>query len=281
MPMHCSSEEKAVWKLIYFQLPQKVTEHGIGMLLGNYVLFPGTEANLPQCFDFLLPSTCGNTQQFADIQGLQRTERDRRDRKFKGHYQDSVPCSTAERTATLARARQRQTLGKILPQCTSKQEVNSSYHLEVMVAIGGFHPSHPNNESPTTNILQHMQITMPTEEQLPQQSELQKLLLLWEVRKSGVLQENSTDTNAVAHLVPVVTVADISVRPVTWASVLVPVSLFALNTSLFKDLDITDLHKIVPVLRGGGGEVRVESIHQQDKGKCPWAHSLRVVSTRI
>lgn len=74
------------------------------------------------------------------------------------------------------------------------------------------------------------------------------------------------DTNAVAHLVPVVTAADISVRPVTPASILVAVSLFALNASLFKDLDVTDLHKIVPVLRGGGGEVRVESINQQDKG---------------
>lgn len=128
---------------------------------------------LPQCFPFLLPSTCGNTQHSADIQGLQRIGRDR---KFKGHYQDSVTCSTAERTATHAQARQRQTLGKTLPQCTSKQ-VNSSYHLEVMVAIGGFHSSHPKNEYPIINILQHIQITMPTEEQLLQQTELQKLLL--------------------------------------------------------------------------------------------------------
>lgn len=98
---------------------------------------------LPQCFDFLLPSTCGNTQHFADTH-----------RKFKGHYQDSIPCYMAERTATHARARQRQTLGKFSHSALwNEKSVQVDLHLEVMVAIGGFHPSHPKNESPSINIL--------------------------------------------------------------------------------------------------------------------------------
>lgn len=150
MLMHCSSEEKAVWKWIYFWLPQKVTERGTGMLCGKPRFVPWSRSK-----SFYLNASISSCLQLVVTLSTLQTYVQRA-RKSKGHYQDSIPGSMVERIAAPAQARQRQTLGEFSAlyfKVRIPQKVNSSYLLDVMVAIGGFHPSHPKNESPSINSL--------------------------------------------------------------------------------------------------------------------------------
>lgn len=80
-----------------------------------------------------------------------------RARKSEGHYQDSILDSVAEKNCCTHVSQAKTDLGGTFTTVNFKvrrpQKVNSSYLLEVIVAIGGFHPSRPKNESPSINSL--------------------------------------------------------------------------------------------------------------------------------
>lgn len=140
----CSSEEKAVWKWIYFWLPQKVTEQGC--YVGNQVLFPEAEASnfnsVSSCLQLaMILSTCRHPS--TGLESLKATIRT----AFWAPWQKA-----SLHTHKTGKDRPWGNSTTVHFKVRTPQKVNSSYLLEVTVAHRRLLSIKP-KESPSINSL--------------------------------------------------------------------------------------------------------------------------------